>query len=95
MGKKLAVPDSNMGAMPGSLLRAMSPGWIVPPGSLDPHYIELASTAWAGQKDYFPCSFPCGLAFLSSYSWSPGRRVCAARGKTGDAEGKKRHSSTT
>lgn len=28
----------------------MSPGWIVSPGSLDPHYIELASTAWAGQK---------------------------------------------
>lgn len=59
MGNKLTVLDSQHGGHAwSSLLRDMSPGWIVSPGSIAPHYTELAATAWAGRKDCFPCPFP-------------------------------------
>lgn len=65
MGNKWTVLDSQRGGHAWSnLLREMSLGWIVSPGSIAPHYIELATTTWQGRKDRFPCPFPCGLAFL-------------------------------
>lgn len=64
------------------------PGFGCPPRSLAPtaqsrepqHGQENNTPRIWGEKDLFPCPFPCdglALAFLSSLPWSPGRRVCA------------------